>query len=141
MLRRYPAMRDTTPTVRAELDQIPSTDRREAHQGLANVLLLERPDLAEDSVRPRIQRRAAQLSALHPGGENDCRFVAESEAAGVAAALTFDNDLVSKLRNATSVDLCSPTEYWDSHRPEPGSLPIRVPAFSNPLSSAPWWRC
>jgi hypothetical protein len=87
------------PTVEAEYNQIRGRSRHLDHQQAAWVLLHDAP---LDTPSKSLDIRASQLAAHHPGA-NDCRVVAESEASGVLALVTRDDDLIEDLRSHTKL--------------------------------------
>jgi hypothetical protein len=84
--------------------------------------------------------RVVKLREIHRD-ENDCRILAECEAALVTHLLTLDEKFLKNLqRHTQGVLLCTPVEYWNSLAIKQGALPQRLPHPTNPLARETWWR-
>ncbi len=85
-----------------------------------------------------VSRRTADLSAHH-AGLNDCRLVAEAEAAGVNIIATNDPSLRTNLQSHTSIALMEPTECWTTLAIPKDSNPPWRPNRGHPHEHATWW--
>jgi hypothetical protein len=86
-----------------------------------------------------VDRRALDLGGQHPDLA-DCRIVAEAEAAGAAALLTVDGDLIRHLGTFTVISICQPSALLSALSIAPGSSPRFVPGSGNPLAEQTWWQ-
>jgi hypothetical protein len=124
------------PTVRTEYLRISDPAKREPHDRWASYHLEDVEPGAPDSV---IDRRASALSCRH-ADLDDCRIVAECEAASAEVLLTSDGDLVRDLVGETCLTILRPTEFFASLAIVPRTTPQTVPAAGNPLRAESWWR-
>ena len=87
----------------------------------------------------RVARRAAELERYHSKPE-DRTVLAEAEAIGFSALLSFDNKFIKRLQQHTRLRLITPKEFWDSLAIPKGAAPVHLPAANNPLLHQKWWR-
>ena len=99
------------PTPTRECSEIPDVDRRTGHEDLMAILLLDGPP-PRDPVA--VERRARALQ-VHHDDLDDCRVVAEVEAAGLSTLLTYDFPLIRHLGPHTTVQLVHPTDFLATH--------------------------
>lgn len=126
-----------TPTVEREYGAIRQQVKQDIHRSFAMTLISGVRPLPQV---PLVERRALQLSALHPDA-NDRRIVAECELCEIETLLTCDARLEKNLRaSAHGVVICKPSEHWEAMSVRPGTKPQSIPHASNPLSSASWWQ-
>jgi hypothetical protein len=125
------------PSVHMEFDRIKDVYVRRNNAGIRDALLPE--------IQPRdldLMYVAARTLALraHHFDEDDCRAVAEAEAAGAMEFLSFDGNLRKRLAPHARLDLMTPSAYWPTLGIPRGAAPARVPHHSNPLAFQSWWR-
>jgi hypothetical protein len=126
------------PAVKKEAERIRHVDKRETHLRWIYYSLGEVLEswYEEDDVKARQQK----YLGFHKG-EMDCRAVAEAEAGGMDAFLTYDHQLLKALAGRTEkISLKRPSEYWNDLAIPPGTPPTLSPHTTNPLAKASWWR-
>jgi hypothetical protein len=132
-----PSILCVTPSVYAELERIRDPGLWRDKEGMRDVFIRE--------VQPRdmnaelVEGRTRALQALH-SDPDDCRVVAEAEAARVSRFITFDRHLVKYLTWHSILMPTQPSAYWRDLRVPQGANPRLSPAPSNPLSTQSWWR-
>ena len=124
-----------TPTAKAEVKQISDVSSLRMHEMITNALLRETGavDAAVTS------GRASEFANQHQG-ENDCAILAEAEAAGATALLTFDGGFRTNLTGVSPVSILTPADHWLSLEVKQGTPPRVQPHPTNPLSQSDWWR-
>jgi predicted nucleic acid-binding protein len=122
------------PTVTKEAARIPANDTRREH---LRWIWYQFPEAQLQHAQARIDARVPQLLEKHRDPD-DCRIVAEAEAANVEVLATSDKDLRKHLQRMTSVVIETPGEIIG--RLPAGAEPHRQPASGHPLASATWWR-
>lgn len=125
----------TVPTVKQEFERIRDAERLANHRAATSVLFGVRPLQRPDAVASR----AAGLLKLHQKPA-DCRIVAEVEDVGGRVLLTFDGDLVRRIKGHTPLKLRTPSQFWGELAIPRGAKPRTVPAPENPLAGQTWWR-
>jgi hypothetical protein len=125
-----------SPTVRTEYLRITDPAKRESHDRWVRYQL---EDLEPTVPAHVFDRRVSELNRRH-ADLDDCRIVAEAEAASADILLTSDGELIIDLGDQTGVALIQPTEFLASLAIPAGSAPRTVPAAGNPLSTETWWR-
>lgn len=124
-----------SPTAKLEYQRIKTERKRVIHEQIANALLREIPP-AESCM---IEARTNEYFCLHRK-INDCRLLSECELGGGKVLLTYDNDLLKRLRGKTQmIEISPPSEFWARLEIPKGSSPPRTPSSSNPLSKETWW--
>jgi hypothetical protein len=124
------------PTVRAEYAAIVDASKREEHDRWTRYHL-EDFELTGDA--ESVDARAKELKNHHCHLD-DCRVVAEAEAAGAEVLLTCDARMIKHLGSRTGLALMRPTAFIASLAIPPGTPPHSVPADGNPLATQTWWR-
>jgi predicted nucleotidyltransferase len=124
------------PRVAVEYARISEDKKRNDHEGF-HLDLLEDADICWPMTR--IEERAEVLRRFH-GGADNCRILAETEAAGIAVLLTSDKTFVAKLGSHTMTWLASPSEFWSALSLPRGARPVIAPHPSNPLHDKTWWK-
>jgi hypothetical protein len=126
-----------TPSVYAEFERIGDPGRWRENAGMRDVFIrVVRPcDLDSRHVKTR-----TRVLQAHHADPDDCRAVAEAEAARVWRFLTLDRHLVQHLISHTTLILTQPSTYWRELRVPQGANPRLSPAPANPLSTQSWWR-
>lgn len=138
MLRLFcysPCAFSVSPTVRAEYLRISDPLKRETHDRWARYHLEDHAPAVSNAV---LEARALELNRQH-SDLDDCRVLAEAEAAHIRILLTSDGDLITDLAAASSVNILRPSEFLGLLAIPPGSAPANLPAFGNPLRSETWW--
>ena len=132
-----PSILCVTPSVHAEFERIGDPGRWRENAGMRDVFIrVVRPcDLDSGLVETR-----TRVLQAHHADPDDCRVVAEAEAARVSRFLTLDRHLVQHLTSHTTLMLTQPSAYWRELRVPQGANPWLSPAPSNPLSTQSWWR-
>jgi hypothetical protein len=132
-----PSILCVTPSVHAEFERIGDPGRWCENAGIRDVFIrVVRPcDLDSRLVETR-----TRVLQAHHADPDDCRVVAEAEAARVWRFITFDTLLVQHLTSHTTLMLTQPSVYWRELRVPQGANPRLSPAPSNPLSTQSWWR-
>lgn len=126
-----------SPTVRVEYLRISDPSRRETHDRWARYQL---EDVPPPVLRHAIEQRASELKQQHHHDDlDDCRIVAEAEAAWAHTLLTSDGDLIKDLGTATGVVIARPTEFLAALALPSGAVPLNLPATGNPLRTQAWW--
>jgi hypothetical protein len=120
-----------------EVQQIPNQQRRERLQRIIDIQLPEVCVQEEDLDRWRL--RAVELEQHH-AGKRDCELVAEAEVVGASTFLSYDKDLVRRLKPHARVNVRFPTEHWDAIAIPRGTPSKWKPAPENPLANATFWR-
>ena len=123
------------PRVAVEYARTSEEKRRNDHEAF-HLDLLEDADISWP--KTRIEERAEVLRGVHRDAD-DCRILAETEAAGIAVLLTCDETLVAKLGSRTRTWLASPSEFWSALSLPRGTSPTTAPHPSNPLHHKTWW--
>lgn len=127
-----------SPTVRAEYFRITDPAKRESHDRWAKYHL---EDLEPPVPASVLDQRASALNCRCRHADfDDCRVVAEAEAASVEILLTSDGDLIKDLAVETRMTILRPTEFLASLAIPPGSTPQTIPSAGNPLAVETWWR-
>ena len=115
-----PSILCVTPSVYAEFERIGDPGRWRENAGIRDVFIrVVRPC---DLDSRRVETRTRVLQAHH-ADPDDCRAVAEAEAARVWRFLTLDRHLVQHLISHTTLILTQPSTYWRE---------LRVPQGANP---------
>jgi predicted nucleic acid-binding protein len=123
-----------TETVISEVSQIRDVDLREFHESFIRPLFLDIPVRSPTAV----QARAAQFEKKHPKS-SDCLILAEAEDLGLDFVLTYDDDFLRRLLDASNTTkLMKPTDYWTSLDIAHGTSPVTRPHDTNPLSQKSW---
>jgi predicted nucleic-acid-binding protein len=124
------------PTVTSEYQKIKNKLRKETHESLSQILLLDESwNLKDDEIKTRLTR----YLNLHNKG-NDCRIVAEAELGGLSSLLTCDSDILKHLQTNTIIDIMLPSDYWSKLAIAHGAQPVFSPHDTNPLNNKTWWR-
>ena len=97
-----------SPTVQREYNRITAPEKRERHDRWTKYLL---QDKSLTTPQHLLEERAEELLLRH-GDIDDCRVVAETEAAGLRVLLSVDRDLRVHLQPHTSVRILRPTDFW-----------------------------
>jgi hypothetical protein len=129
-----PAALSVTRTVVDECAEIRCVERAELHRSWISAHFGEIPV----SDPAAIQERARHLEQLHRGAR-DCAIVAEAEAVGFDALISFDAELKRRLTGHTTVPILEPLEYWNSLGIPADASPRWAPAQTNPLLGQNWW--
>jgi len=125
-----------TPTVIEECAAIRDIARKKLHDSYIAVLFEESPLLQSDNINSRVK----ELELVH-SGINDCRILAEAEDSKFTILLTYDNNFLTRLREASSiVRVCRPTEYWGQLNINHDAKPDKEPNINNPLANQTWWK-
>ena len=125
------------PAAEAEYKCIRDRARLEAHNAVAGALMLDVADPLPEAV---VSARASELRISH-GGAADCRTLAEAELVPVEVLLTFDKQMIARLRDKSkSVRIMKPSEYLHSLDLGPHAQPVLRPKPENPLSEKTWWK-
>jgi hypothetical protein len=132
-----PSILCVTPSVYAEFERIGDPGRWRENAGIRDVFIREVQPRDLDSGVAETRTRVLQA---HHADPDDCRVVAEAEAARVWRFITFDTLLVQHLTSHTTLMLTQPSVYWRELRVPQGANPRLSPAPSNPLSTQSWWR-
>ena len=132
-----PSILCVTPSVHAEFERIGDPGRWRENAGIRDVFIREVQPRDLDSGFAKTRTRVLQA---HHADPDDCRVVAEAEAARVWRFITFDTLLVQHLTSHTTLILTHPSVYWRELRVPHGANPRLSPAPSNPLSTQLWWR-
>jgi hypothetical protein len=125
------------PTVIREYGKIPDPQIRFAHQDFNFFSMIRPEDLAD------VESRTLKYSQHHPGEKNlsDCGVVAETESCDVEVLLSFDSDLIKRLKSKTqTLRILKPSELWAELAIPMGSPRQYSPHENNPLSAKTWWR-
>jgi predicted nucleic acid-binding protein len=124
------------PTVAAEAERISAEDKREEHLKWVWYHFSEAQFSHEEQ---RIADRTQVLLGHHPErGADDCRIVAEAEAAGVTVLATIDKR-IKRLQSHTYVQLLSPAGTLEYLGITTGAQPEREPGDGHPLAGASCW--
>ena len=125
------------PTVAVEAAKIPKGDKHNEHLNWIWYHFDEAPLGPE--AQP-IESRTQELLPHHPEKDaDDCRIVAEAEAAGAALLATIDKK-IKRLQPHTLVQLLTPADALGYLKIEHGAHPQREPADGHPLAGSTWWR-
>ncbi len=125
------------PTVTEEADRIPKDDKRQEH---LKWIWYHFPEAQLSGETKRIGDRTQELLAHHPEKDaDDCRIVAEAEAAGVDVLATIDKR-IKRRQPHTRVRLLTPAATLENLGIVCGANPEREPADGHPLARATWWR-
>ena len=125
------------PTVTEEADRIPKDDKRQEHLKWIWYHFIEAQLRGETK---RVANRTQELLAHHPEKDaDDCRIVAEAEAAGVDVIATIDKK-IKRLQSHTRVRLLTPTATLEHLGIVGAANSEREPANGHPLAEATWWR-
>jgi len=124
------------PTVTAEAERISADDKREEH---LKWVWYHFPEAQLSHEEQRIGDRTQELLEHHPERDaDDCRIVAEAEAAGVTVLATIDRR-IKRLQAHTCVRLLSPAGTLEYLAITTGAQPEREPGAGHPLAGASWW--
>lgn len=126
----------TTPTVKAECEDIPDPERRAKHHSWMMTHFGTLPVRLPPGV---IARRAQQFHEFHRR-ERDCMVLAEAEATELAILLSFDFRFLDHLAGKSTVRLMKPLDCWNELAISKGATPKTVPHPTNPLAAYNWWR-
>lgn len=125
------------PTVTAEADRIPKDDKRQEH---LKWIWYHFPEAQLGEETEQIADRTQELLAHHPQKDaDDCRIVAEAEAAGADILATIDKK-IKRLQPLTHVRLVTPAAALEHLGITCGAHPQREPGSGHPLAGATWWR-
>lgn len=123
------------PAVQAEYMKIKDCDRLKKHCQVGGIHFDDVLGLDQNLVENRI----TALSAYH-NKTNDCRILAEAEIGGLGALITFDKNLIRRLKPRSPIQIITPSDYWKRLSISGGSRPHRVPHKTNPLSKTDIWQ-
>lgn len=125
------------PTVTVEAERIPKKDKRQEH---LKWVWYHFPEARLGEQKERILARAQQLLPHHPERDlDDCRIVAEAEAAKAEVLATIDRK-IKHLQPYTAVLLLKPSGAFDHLPVSAGARPYRELGTGHPHASATWWR-
>lgn len=125
------------PTAATQIRSTPDQERRDALDRVIGLLLAE-PSLSDEE-QPMVCLRVLELRAHHKN-EADCSIVAEAEALGFNAVVTFDKKMRRRLAPHARVRLLGPSEAWGLINVPKGIPPSRLPDYTNPKFKDSWWR-
>jgi predicted nucleic acid-binding protein len=124
------------PTVHKEYSRIVERKTRKEHQEIAEMLCFDHWEFDQAEIKLMKNR-----FLTHHNQENDCKILAEAEAAGMDILLSFDKRFINKLVKKTEkVKIMKPTDFWDLLNIQLGTKPKLCPSRSNPLSQKTWWQ-
>jgi hypothetical protein len=120
-----------------EYRQIRDTQKREQHDEIACVLML---DGVPTPPKIDVDSRAARFLRYHSKAQ-DCRVLAEADALGVPYLLTFDQRFLKTLScKADVTQLVTPAAYFATLGVQPGAPMKHSPKSENGLASLHWWK-
>ncbi len=126
------------PTVQVEYLRITDPARRDAHERVHGIMLLDIP-IAPDPESVRVLRD--YYLKFHRNCGYDCQILAEAETAQLEIFLTQDNAFYNNLHAKTkSIKLMKPVDLWNSFNISNGVQPIIIPDSTNSLYGKGWWR-
>jgi hypothetical protein len=124
------------PEVGKEYQRIKGQSWRKSHENLVGSLLHE-VDWSMDE--NELTRKRDYFLSRHSKAA-DCRVLAEAELANMDVLLSNDKKFIERLSDLTAVNLTTPSSFWHLLGLSPGSDPLIIPNFTNPLYFKGWWR-
>lgn len=123
------------PMVAAEANRIPGDDKRWEH---LKWVWYHFEEAQIGSASEKVDARVLELVPHHPEHDaDDCRVIAEAEAAGAAILATIDKK-IKRLQSHTNVRLLTPEDSVVALKISPGAAPSRWPFDGHPLAAGAW---